>query len=207
MNLVRRMSGGGTVYHDLGNACWSFIVSQSTFDRRKNAGLVAQALSNIGVTDCVVNDRHDIVKREKNVDYKVSGSAFRVSKGRAYHHATMLLNSDLDHVSRYLHSPIEGNFLSSNSVESVKSQVQNLGIDNMDFFNSIIDSFGKEFGKKENGGVQFIEEDKALSNTVIMQTAQNLQSWSWMFEQTPKFSIQLSKLFDFGAVSAVIEIK
>lgn len=82
---------------DLGNTNYSVMMPQSVFNRRDNAQLVASALNNLNVP-ATVNERNDIV-----VDgYKVSGSAFKLTSSRAYHHGTMLLDSNIKTLSQAL---------------------------------------------------------------------------------------------------------
>ncbi|KAF3212732.1 Biotin/lipoate A/B protein ligase [Orbilia oligospora] len=64
VQLVRRRSGGGTVYHDLGNLCWSVIMPRKAFDRDFYANVVVRALHSLGVTTAMVNERHDIILRK-----------------------------------------------------------------------------------------------------------------------------------------------
>jgi len=89
--LVRRRSGGGTVYHDEGNTNYSVMLPRAQFERGENARLVAEAVQEMGVQGVTVTDRYDVCVGDR----KVSGSAFRITSRRAYHHGTMLLSSDL----------------------------------------------------------------------------------------------------------------
>ena len=107
-DLVRRRSGGGTVIHDAGNLNFSFIVpNDKEFTRDKHGELVVEAVQEVKHDKTApqalfeslrVNERHDIVmRRSDNVqdqqEYKVSGSAYKLTKGRALHHGTLLLGS------------------------------------------------------------------------------------------------------------------
>ncbi|KNZ46615.1 uncharacterized protein VP01_711g6 [Puccinia sorghi] len=101
--LVRRRSGGGTVYHisprlifsilmqDEGNTNYSVMLPRDQFERRVNARLVADAVQEMGIHAVNVTDRYDVCVGDR----KVSGSAFRITSKRAYHHGTMLISSNL----------------------------------------------------------------------------------------------------------------
>lgn len=149
--LVRRRSGGGAVFHDEGNLNWSITCPRTEFTRDKHAEMVVRALRKIGVDRARVNERHDIVldqgherrasdpqdthRTAYTVDegglrpLKVSGSAYKLTRARALHHATTLLASpNLHIIPQYLHSPAR-KFIHAKGVESVSSPVANIGLD------------------------------------------------------------------------------
>ena len=152
VDLVRRRSGGGTVFHDEGNLNWSITCPRGDFTRDLHAEMVVRALRNLGIQRARVNERHDIVldqgseKRPSDPQdthrtpytveegklpraLKVSGSAYKLTRLRALHHATTLLSSpNLHLIPRYLRSPAK-NFIQAQGVESVSSPVSNIGLD------------------------------------------------------------------------------
>lgn len=152
VDLVRRRSGGGTVFHDEGNLNWSITCPRNDFTRDKHAEMVVRALRKLGIDRARVNERHDIVldqgheKRASDpqdthrtpytVDegalprpLKVSGSAYKLTRQRALHHATTLLSSpNLHIIPQYLHSPAK-KLIEAKGVESVSSPVGNIGLD------------------------------------------------------------------------------
>ena len=99
-SIARRRSGGGCVIHDTGNLNFCFIRPREEHDAYNNARLVASVLNDDFDIDATVNKRADIVVDGK----KVSGAAYRISKDRAYHHGTLLVNSNLDILRRVLKS-------------------------------------------------------------------------------------------------------
>ena len=151
VDLVRRRSGGGTVFHDEGNLNWSITCPRGDFTRDKHAEMTVRALRKLGIVRARVNERHDIVLdqgHEKRVcdihdthrtpytvddgnlpkPLKVSGSAYKLTRQRALHHATTLLNSpNLHIISQYLRSPAK-NLIQAKGVESVSSPVGNIGL-------------------------------------------------------------------------------
>lgn len=149
VQLVRRRSGGGTVFHDHGNVNYCVICPTSDFNRDKHAEMVAGVLRT-HTPRARVNERHDIVLDQGNyqeddrldpVDMrrtgyhregtsppplKVSGSAYKLTRLRSLHHGTCLLNSwNIDGISEYLQSPARP-FLKARGVESVRSPIGNI---------------------------------------------------------------------------------
>ncbi|KAK6524234.1 Biotin/lipoate A/B protein ligase [Orbilia ellipsospora] len=195
VNFVRRRSGGGTVYHDLGNLCWSVIMPRKAFDRDTNAHMIVRALERLGVSNAAVNARHDIVlKAEDGSEKKVSGSAYKIIKDRAYHHATLLLNSELSDIGRLLHSPLR-DFMTSKGVESVRSPVANIGVDTEQLVRAIEVCFLKQYsrdgGKDEVSVVDLEEEETIKGRDYIREGMEELQSTKWLYTQTPNFFLQI----------------
>lgn len=150
VTLVRRRSGGGTVFHDFGNLNYCVICPPADFTRDKHAQMVTQAIRNL-TPRARVNERHDIVldqgdlkngkdKPDDNdwyrtpyhqigtnlVSLKVSGSAYKLTRERALHHGTCLISSpNIDHISAYLQSPARP-FMKARGVESVRSPIGNV---------------------------------------------------------------------------------
>jgi lipoate-protein ligase A len=165
VSLVRRRSGGGTVFHDEGNVNWMVICPPAAFDRDRHAEMVARALSQrLGVAGVRVNCRHDIVKdvgagvagsppdSEKET-YKVSGSAYKLTRLRSLHHGTCLLSSaNLTHISKLLRSPAEP-FIKARGVESVRSKVRNVDVGYEDFVAAVRHEFKDMYGEIEGGDV------------------------------------------------------
>jgi lipoate-protein ligase A len=113
VKLVRRRSGGGTVFHDEGNVNYSVICPTSAFNRDKHAEMVVRALKSLGAEKARVNERHDIVMDKEDKEgilkpFKVSGSAYKLTRLRSLHHGTCLLSSpNLQSISKYLRAPVK----------------------------------------------------------------------------------------------------
>lgn len=134
--MARRKSGGGCVYHDLGNSTFSFINPVDQFEKvdfktMNNEVLINALQSKFGIT-AVASGRNDLViKREGEIDRKISGSAYKLRLGnkdgegrRSLHHGTMLLDLELEALGKYL-NPNKLK-LQSKGIDSVISRVANL---------------------------------------------------------------------------------
>ncbi len=167
ISLVRRRSGGGTVFHDEGNVNYSVICPTAAFDRDKHAQMVVRALKRMGVERAKVNERHDIVLEQESEQshsskelstlmstasaqavkkpLKVSGSAYKLTRLRSLHHGTCLLSSpNIHHISQYLRSPAKP-YIKARGVDSVSSPIANVNMSNEAFENSVTAEFGRMY--------------------------------------------------------------
>ena len=186
VKLVRRRSGGGTVFHDLGNVNFSVICPPAVFDRDKHAEMVVRALKSLGKQRTRVNVRHDIVMDVDDSVFKVSGSAYKLTRQRSLHHGTCLLASpNLSKISGLLRSPAEP-FIKGRGVESVRSPVNNLGLQNGEFIDAVVGEFADMYGAFD---ISSEFDDTALKDDKVMQGFRELQSREWIYGQTPQFTL------------------
>ncbi|ROT35171.1 putative lipoate-protein ligase A [Sodiomyces alkalinus F11] len=198
IDLVRRRSGGGTVFHDPGNVNYSVICPPESFDRDKHAEMVVRALRGLGVPGARVNARHDIVVDvDVDVDvsesdgnhgantFKISGSAYKLTRLRSLHHGTCLLSSpNLGSIGPLLRSPAEP-FIKARGVESVRSPVRNVGVGNGEFEDAVVAEFAKMYGDPD----VFCEVgDEAGAVDGVEKGMKELLSRDWIYGQTPLFS-------------------
>ncbi|KAF2150545.1 hypothetical protein K461DRAFT_244281 [Myriangium duriaei CBS 260.36] len=210
IDLVRRRSGGGTVFHDGGNVNWTVISPSESFTRDKHAEMVTRALRRCGVHRSRVNERHDIVldqggssttkswgpgddthhtpwqvDAERTV--KVSGSAYKLTRGRALHHGTALLDSpNLKFIHDILTAPGR-KYIDSKGVASVSSPVANIGLDNDEFVERVQQEFWSMY-QQEPSPIEVVGESW-LEDGELRKGYEELMSLEWTYLQTPRFSI------------------
>ena len=122
ITVVRRMTGGGTVYQDLGNLNYSFIADageQGQIDFQRFCAVIVEALASYGVA-AQISGRNDITVDGK----KFSGNAQLISHGRVLHHGTIMFSTDLEVLSKALQ--VDQQKIESKGIQSVTSRVTNL---------------------------------------------------------------------------------
>ena len=197
VDLVRRRSGGGTVFHDEGNLNWSITCPRADFTRDRYAEMVVRALRKLGIERARVNERHDIVLDQGNQrlasdpedthrtpyttqdgtprPLKVSGSAYKLTRQRALHHATTLLSSpNLNIIPHYLRSPAK-KFILAQGVESVSSPVSNIGLDVKAFQNRLQDEFALMYATLGSPNILQTVGDEFLNIPDIRKGYEELQ--------------------------------
>ncbi|KAI6818444.1 hypothetical protein KC340_g14140 [Hortaea werneckii] len=208
VDLVRRRSGGGTVFHDEGNVNWTVITQPKDFTRDKHAEMVVRALRSCGVDRSRVNERHDIVLDQgaraieaRSADthstpylsdvgnprpLKVSGSAYKLTRQRALHHGTCLLSSpNLNVIPDYLHSPAKP-FISARGVESVSSPVGNILLENDRFISNVQEQFAQLYGVSNKPEAV---DEAWLEHNAIRKGYDEMRSLEWTYLQTPQFTV------------------
>jgi len=196
--LVRRLSGGGAVYHDLGNLNFTFIEPEDHYNVDNNMKIILDALSGFGIKGSF-NGRNDLVAGDR----KFSGNAFFSSNGMNCHHGTLLVDVDMEKLSRYLTvSPLK---LKSKGIDSVKSRVINLKalsseISVSGLKDSLIESFC-DFYETE-AEIESIGE-KTLD---LVACKAKYNSYEWNCSESPDFTVVLEEKFGWGLVEASLEI-
>ena len=117
--MVRRLSGGGAVYHDLGNLNFTFLVPKTHYDVSRQLDVILQALQQLGIS-AEKSGRNDLLADGR----KFSGNAFYESGDRCYHHGTLMVQVDREKLGKYLQ--VSASKLASKGVASVQSRVVNL---------------------------------------------------------------------------------
>ena len=187
-HLARRLSGGGAVFHDLGNLNFTFLMPQPMYDLDRQLEVICAAVRSFGVT-AERSGRNDILAAGR----KFSGNAFYKNGKTAYHHGTLLIGADMDKLSRYL-NPSKAK-LSAKGVDSVRSRVGNLrelnGSITIDAMKAALTaSFSTVYG----GSVEKIEISPCSD------LLERYEGWDWNFGQKLPFTFEWEDRLDFGCV-------
>ncbi len=198
--LARRLSGGGAVFHDLGNLNFTFLMSQEDYCLETQLTVIQTALENLGIP-CRRSGRNDILAGER----KFSGNAFYKNGSRAYHHGTLLVSADLDKLSRYL-SPPQAK-LQAKGVDSVRSRVVNLREFKpeltVDLLKSaLIRSFSQVYGLSAVAMAA-----NAPDPARVRALAERNRSWEWNFGQKLPFTLECEDRFPWGCMQLQLEVE
>ena len=189
IKVVRRLSGGGTVFHDLGNVNFLFIRNGEEghlVDFKRFVKPIIDALNDLGV-QAEQNGRNDIVVN----DLKISGNAEHVYKTRTLHHGTLLYSSNLESLCEGLH--VNPDQFKSKAVKSVRSKVTNISeymttrLPVTDFVTEVREHVLYEFPDVEY--YSFTAEDKEKINRLV---SEKYSAWDWNFGYSPKFTFSKS---------------
>lgn len=179
--LARRISGGGTVYHDAGNLNYCVITDRESYREEQAYEIVLQALESFGIRA----ERSG--KSNLSVDgLKFSGNAFAFRKGRAMHHGTLLLNTDLDRLGRYLGAM--SNAIETHAVASVPAAVMNLGLETEALSAALRRSFERLY---PDGAGSPCSENDVVREAAVEVLQRRQASPDWIFGATPRFSIEI----------------
>jgi len=205
IHVVRRITGGGAVYHDLENLNFSFITKAENLgeiDFKTYTIPVLRALEKLGIP-CELSGRNDITIDEK----KFSGIAQSVIKGRVLNHGTLLFNSELDVLSRALN--VKRDKFESKGVKSVSSRVTNIkpyvkeDINVLEFRDLILKNIF-EFENKPIEKYELTEEDKKAIEQIVDE---KYGTWEWNFGKSPKFNYKGYKRFVGGGVDVRLQVE
>ena len=191
VHLVRRMSGGGAVYHDLGNLCFTFLAHDSIYDEKRQTGVIQKALESAGIFS-EFSGRNDLLFCGR----KFSGNAYFHHKGYSYHHGTLLVNSELTRMPHYLKPDPEK--LSLKGVDSVRSRVMNLTEANPKLTVSLLEEYLEEAFAKEYGLIpEVLQEDYEEE---VSCEAKKFSDPSWIMGNFGNGDCSIRKRFPWGSV-------
>lgn len=203
IDVVRRISGGGAVYHDKGNLNFSFITDDdgnSFHNFKKFTEPIVQALQSMGV-NAEMTGRNDIQVGEA----KISGNAMVKVKDRMFSHGTLMLNSELDEVQNALRvNPAK---IKSKGIKSVRKRVANIE----EFLNEpvTIDEF-KQIILKTIFGEHEVEEyvltDEDWKNIEKLSN-EKYRTWDWNFGKNPKYNFEREHKFERGFIQVKLDVK
>lgn len=197
IKLVRRLTGGGAVFHDLGNVNFTFICDdeKGELDFAEYALPIARAISALGV-DARLNGRNDICVGEK----KFSGTAQCIEKGRVLHHGTLLYDADLSRLSGAL--KVNSEKLKDKGIRSVASRVTNLkSITGADFTpTEFMEYIAKSYAEEFDGEIIKEYVDPSENGDVIKLVKEKYSLFEWNYGASPEFEYTNTKRFPFGSL-------
>ncbi|MDM5089113.1 lipoate--protein ligase A [Aeromonas bestiarum] len=207
VTLARRSSGGGAVFHDLGNSCFTFMAGKPGYDKSISTVIVLDALKRLGVS-AFASGRNDLLVATPDGDRKVSGSAYRETHDRGFHHGTLLLDADLGRLANYLNP--DPKKLAAKGISSVRSRVANLcellpGIDHNQLSHALCEAFFAHYGERvlpEHISPSQLPDLPGFADTFARQ-----RSWEWNFGHAPAFSHQLDERFGWGGVELHFDVE
>ena len=207
VTLARRSSGGGAVFHDLGNSCFTFMAGKPGYDKSVSTAIVIDALARLGVS-AFASGRNDLLVATPDGDRKVSGSAYRETQDRGFHHGTLLLDADLGRLANYLNP--DPKKLAAKGITSVRSRVANLcellpGIDHQQVNDALIEAFFHYYG--ERVAPEHISPEQMPDLPGFAETFARQRSWEWNFGHAPAFSHQLDERFGWGGVELHFDVE
>ncbi len=203
IKVVRRISGGGAVYHDLGNLNFTFI-SRVEPGRPINFSVfvnpIINVLNELGV-DATLVGRNDIVAYGK----KISGNAQRLYRRKFLHHGTLLFDVNIEDLAEALN--VSADKIESKGIKSIRSRVGNI----REFLKEdmTIDEFRERLQRRLSNDYES-EEIKLPEEAIlrISETARDkFASWAWTYGESPPFNYRFEKRFPGGKVGVFIHIK
>ncbi len=189
---VRRFSGGGAVFQDLGNVNFTFITKEKNADTQKYLSVIKNAVASFDI-NCEFSGRNDLLIEGK----KFSGHAYYTNDDNYLYHGTIMVNVNLDMLSKVL----KPSFLKLNSkgIDSVRSRVINLSQVNSSInTNSIIEATIKAFQSEFGDFEPIINIDRHNFTAPLFD---KINKNNWIYGEAPEFSITVEKKLSFGNVS------
>ncbi|POW22436.1 hypothetical protein PSHT_01364 [Puccinia striiformis] len=195
IRIVRRRSGGGTVYHDEGNTNYSIMMSRERFDRSTNTRIVSRAIQEMGIPKVDITDRYDVCVNNQKVQTSITQFIY-------------LLDKELN------------NIVDSKAVGSVRSPVTSLiknsppndtqkEVNHVQFMNTLSREFSRHYYPDSDvcsSEPQVLDETELQSNPIIQTGYEELKSWNWIYGQTPQFTRRIEVKIDSQKNQIPVEV-
>lgn len=200
--VARRISGGGAVYHDLGNLNYTFIGQVENLDQvdfQRYAEPIIRALRSMGV-EAQLSGRNDITVDGK----KISGNAQRFYKNRVMQHGTLMFDVNLEDLTRALTVGMDK--IESKGIQSVRSRVTNIK-DHLKEPMSITD-FQQRIERElsDNYRSEEIKLSREALDTIQSMAINKFSTWDWNYGNSPEFNISNGRRFPGGKVQVLLQV-
>ena len=194
--LARRSSGGGAVYHDLGNLNFTFIAPHYRYDVEKQLNVILKALNKLGISAQFAG-RNDI-----EVDgCKVSGNAYAKRRHNSLHHGTLLVDVKMEDLAKYLN--VSKAKMESKGVDSVRKRVANLKQFNSELtIPLLIDTLKVSFEEVYKTKL----EERLMDSTQYHERIDKYRSKEWRLNPIEDFQAQVETKFPWGEVQAFFHV-
>lgn len=209
IKVVRRLSGGGAVYHDHGNLNFSFIMpddGESFRDFEKFTKPVIDALHEMGVTGAQLKGRNDLVIN----DQKFSGNAMYATDGRMFAHGTIMFDSDINEVVNAL--KVRKDKIESKGIKSIRSRVTNIKPFLSDDDQAMTTEEFREAILLKIFGVNYFDQVKTYELTdedwarIMEISKEYYQNWDWNYGKSPAFELVRRERFPIGSIEVKMNV-
>ena len=209
IHVVRRLSGGGAVYHDLGNLNFSFIMpddGNSFRDFKKLTEPIVEALHKLGIEGAQLKGRNDLVIDDK----KFSGNAMYSTNGRMFAHGTLMFDSDIDEVVNAL--KVKKDKIESKGIKSIRSRVTNIkdylpadkqAMTTEEFRQAILLQI---FGVDSVDQVKTHELNEGDWKAINQISEEYYRNWDWNYGRSPEFNLERQKRFAIGSIEVRLDV-
>ncbi len=198
VQLVRRISGGGAVWHDSGNLNYSFIASDDVYDEKRQLRVVLSALSRFGIT-AEISGRNDLCVN----GLKVSGTAVCKRGNNRLQHGTLLIAAELGALPKYL-TPSKMK-LEAKGIKSVRARVCNLNELSAEITVEGMKTALKEAFEREYGKAEAYPMDGAFASRLEKLTRERM-SRDWRMGESPRYDVEFETRLSIGSVRLCLNV-